>query len=29
MLRIAAERLTGEKISADEPLARTKARLGL
>jgi hypothetical protein len=29
MLRTAAERLTGEEISADEPLARTKARLGL
>ena len=29
MLRTAAERLTGEKISADEPLARIKARLGL
>jgi hypothetical protein len=29
MYRRAATRLTGEDISADEPLARTKARLGL
>ncbi len=29
MLRTAAERLTGEKILADEPLARIKTRLGL
>lgn len=29
MLRTAAERLTGEEIPAGEPLAHTKARLGL
>lgn len=29
MLRTAAERLTGEEIPAAEPLARTKARIGL
>ncbi len=29
MLRTAAERLTGEKIHADEPLALIKARIGL
>jgi hypothetical protein len=29
MYRRAASRLTGEDIPADEPLPRTKARLGL
>ena len=29
MLRTAAERLTGGTMPADEPVARTKARLGL
>ncbi len=29
MYRRAAARLTGEEVPADEPLARTKARLGL